>query len=376
MSKPLALRCSALPLAFLCAGSVRPSELSIDETSAPARLGTAVHEGLRGLPAAGRVDWDGVPELARRFDIADLEPELRMLLGQGQKLWLTQLRPSFPDAMTEVQLSIELPGGHTLSGQTDLLGRSARTAHVGDWKTGRLDSDYREQLLGYCALALLDDDGLEAATAGVIWLREGEWEHYTLTRAELPAYLRRLKRAVIDWDGTYRAGEHCGHCPRSHECPARQALVRRDVAAFLGGEITDYAVDPSALAALPAAQLVALHASAKMVQDVAERLNAAIRELVRRKGDIVADGKRLTIQETTRRHLHVVPALDVLDAAGFTDDEKVSALEVHVKAAEEVVAKRAPYRGKKKAIEQLNADLKKAGALYTEPVIQLVTRRA
>jgi hypothetical protein len=369
----IALRCSALPLAFLCAGSVRTGDLVIDETHPAAGMGTACHDGLRALPAAGRVDWNGVPELAKRHGVP--EPELRMLLGQGQKLW-AQLKDSFPDAVTEERLFIDLPGGHSLSGHLDLLGKSHRTAHVGDWKTGRLDSDYREQLIGYCALALLDDDSLEEATAGVIWLREGEWEHYTMRKVELPAYLRRVQREIIDWDGTFRAGEHCTHCPRSHECPARQALVRRDVAAFLGGELTDYAVNADALAALPGGQLVALLASADMVQEIAERLRRAIRELVERDGDIVADGKRLTIQKSARRHLHVVPALDVLDAAGFTDDEKVSALEVHLKAAQDVVAAKAPYRGKKKAIEKLLADLDAAGAVHTKEVTQLVTRRA
>lgn len=370
----LDLRCSALPLAFLCGGSVRAGALEIDETNDQARMGTACHEGLRALPAAGRIDWQGVPELAKRHGVP--EPELRMLLGQGQKLW-AQLKDSFPDAMTEAHIRLDLPGGHTLSGHLDLMGRSARTVHVGDWKTGRLDADYREQLIGYCALALLEDDELEAATAGVIWLREGEWEHYTMSRADLPAYLRRLQREVIDWDGTFRAGDHCRHCPRSHECPARHALVRRDVAAFLGGELTDYAVDASALAALPDGQLMALLASSDLVQELAERMRKAIRDLVERRGrDIVADGKRATIQKSARRHLHVVPALDVLDAAGFTDDEKVKTIEVHLKAAHEVVAEKAPYRGKKKAIEQLDAALTAAGALYTEPVTQLVTRRA
>lgn len=369
----LSLRCSALPLAFICAGSVRPGELRVDETNPQGALGSAAHEGLEALPRLGRIDWAAVGELAQRHQVD--EDELRVLLAQGQKLWNESLRGSFPDAETEAYFLIELPGGSTLSGHADLLARSYRTVHVGDWKTGRLDLDYSEQLRGYCALALLDDTELESATATVIWLREGEAEGYTMRRDELPAYLRRVKDELIDWDGTFRAGSHCRHCPRSHECPARHALVRRDVAAFLGGDLGDYGTG-DALAALAPEKVVALLATSDLVHEITERTRRAIRELVEKNGDIVADGKRLTIERSERRHLKVVEALDVLEEQGFTMEERVETMQLHVSQAEKIIAKKAPYRGGKKAIDKLRAELAKAGAIYTEPVTKLVTKRA
>jgi hypothetical protein len=57
----LSLRCSALPLAFLCGGSVRGGELAINPTNAPAELGSGVHECLRTLPRTGQADWMPCP---------------------------------------------------------------------------------------------------------------------------------------------------------------------------------------------------------------------------------------------------------------------------------------------------------------------------
>lgn len=105
---PLELRASGLPLAFLCGGSVRPDGLGINETNAPALVGTAAHEGLAGLVVTGRVDWSGVPEIASRHNIpAELVPELRMLIAQGAKLW-AEVKASFPEAQTEVLFRAEL----------------------------------------------------------------------------------------------------------------------------------------------------------------------------------------------------------------------------------------------------------------------------
>lgn len=98
--RTFAIRASAMPLAMTCPGSVR-GELRIDEEGDAARIGTAVHEGLRPLVELGSVNWDGVPALARRFNVN--ESELRMLLGLGTQLW-RKVEPSFPEALTEVEL--------------------------------------------------------------------------------------------------------------------------------------------------------------------------------------------------------------------------------------------------------------------------------
>lgn len=376
MQKPLSLRCSALPLAFLCAGSVRAGDVAINETNDLARLGSAVHECLRPLPRAGAADWEGLPEIAKRHDVEPQLEDLRALVAMAQKMWKNGLRDSFPAARTEVPMGVTLPDGTVLTGHTDLIGRSLSVAHIGDWKSGRLDTDAREQIRGYCALALLADPSLDAATAGVIWIRENEYEHYSLSREELPLYLRRLTAEVIEWNGTYRPGGHCRHCPRSHECPARHAMVRRDVAAFLGGELTSYAVNVNALETLPPGQLLALLASADLVHELSGHLRDAMRELVERNGDIVADGKRLTIEQTTKRHLRVVETFPVLTAHGFLDPEFEQVVSISAAKAEQLVAKRAPHGKGAAASRELRAALEGAGAVETTTVKRLVTKRA
>jgi hypothetical protein len=103
----LELRCSGLPLAFRCGGSVRPDGLGINETNEAATVGSAAHEALAGLVETGRVDWSGVPELASKHNIpAELVPELRMLIAQGAKLW-GEVKESFPHASAESEFGYE-----------------------------------------------------------------------------------------------------------------------------------------------------------------------------------------------------------------------------------------------------------------------------
>jgi hypothetical protein len=377
----LQLRCSALPLAFLCAGSVRPGELAINETSDAAEMGTCAHEGLATLVETGRVDWDGVPSLARKHD-AD-EGELRMLLANGAKLWAL-VKDSFPSAVTEVELSHTWPvlgadGGIvtvTLTGHADILGRSADVAHVGDHKTGRNDSDYAEQIRGYAALALLADHTLTAATAGVLWVRDVEYEHHSMSRVALLTWIARLEAEIVRWDGTYRPGPHCAHCPRNHECPAANAMVRRDVAAIADHALVAQVENETALLAMPPEEIVEVLGKADMVTKYAERVRAAIRAHVIRHGDVVGAGKRLTLQTEERRRLITLAAFPVLEAAGFDDDEMGQVIDISAAKAEKIVSARAGKGNGASAVRALRASLDEAQAIQTDTVTKLVTKRA
>lgn len=371
MSK-LVLRCSALPLAFLCPGSVRSGDVAINETNDAARGGTAAHDGLATLVTRGAVDWDGVPELASRYNVE--EPELRMLLSRGARLW-AEVSGSFPDPLTEVELVYE--DEHLrLTGTADIIGRSADTVHVGDWKSGRVDNSYREQLLGYAALALYNGTTLESSTAGVLWVRETEYEHYTLERRDLPVWRERLQKEVVDWDGTFRPGSHCAHCPRNHECPAATALVRRDVAAIADEELVARVEDVDALAAMHPDELVTLLGKADLVSDYAARVRSAIRAHVIRNGDVVGCGKRLTLQHEDRRKLLTLATFPVLEAAGFDDNDLSKVIDISAAKAEKVVAAKAGKGKGAGAVRELQASLKAAGAIEVGTVTKLVVKRA
>lgn len=367
----LTFRCSALPRAFLCGASVRTGEVVINETGDEARMGSCAHEGLKRLVDTGRVDWEGVPELARRYDVH--EPELRALLAGGAKLWAL-VKESFPLATTEVELDFtgEL---FRLTGHADLLAFSGAgtVVHVGDWKCGRRDQNYREQLLGYAALLLLADSSLESATAGVLWVRDGEYEHYTLTREALEAWLEELGDRVIRWDGVYRPGPHCTHCPRNHECAAANALIRRDVAAVADLDIE--AVEEHALERMAPDAIVALLDRADTVSKYADRVRAAVKRHVTRNGDIEGTEWRLTLQHGERRKLDVVQGFPVLAEAGFGDEEMGQVLEFSLPKVERLVAKAAGKGKGAGAVREIRERLAAADAIQTEGVTSLVSKR-
>jgi hypothetical protein len=375
MTEPLELRCSALPLALTCGGSVRPSGLVVDESGSESAVGTATHAGLAVLAETGAVRWDDASALARRHGVDEVE--LRALLALGASLWRAhRASHPMPRASSEVELAYRDPGGaFILTGHADVVAWLGRRARVVDWKCGRRDSDYSAQLAGYCALVMLDDPrGVDEVEAFALWVRDGEVERHHLRRAELGAWLALLVERVVAWDGAYHAGPHCAHCPRSHECPAGRALVRRDVEAMAGEALTEWGDD--ALEALGPARIVELLARADLVAAVAARVRAAVRAYVDRRGDVVGGGRRLTLQHEQRRELDVLEAFPVLYEHGFTDDELAEIITLSLAAAERVAARRAGRGKGAAAVRALDAALDAAHAIKTTRATKLVTRRA
>lgn len=378
MNEPIQLRCSALPLAFLCPASVRPERLTIDESSGESELGTASHEALAELAETGIPPWGKAVELARRFKVE--ERDVRALLALGARLWQA-VGAAFPRASTEHELEYRDPGGaFVLTGHADILSWIGKLVRIGDWKTGRRDADHAEQLRGYCVLALESAAGDGAwptteAEAFGLWVRDGEVERYRMTRPDSRAWLGRVRTEIVEWDGRYHAGRHCPHCPRSHECPAGLALVRRDVAAIADDAALAERLGDDALASLGPDGVVALLARADLAAAVAGRVRAAIKAHVQSHGDVVGGGRRLTLQHDDRRELDVLAAFPVLYAQGFDDDDLAQIITLSLGAAERVVAKKAP-RGKGAAASRaLVAALETAGAITNNETTKLVTKR-
>lgn len=381
MTEKLRLRCSALPLAFLCPGSVRRGELVINDTSEPAELGTAAHAGLATLVERGWADWDGIPELARKHGVG--ETDLRVLIAQGVKLWESQLPDSdkrvldcFPDPLTEVELEHE-DDAWILTGHADILGRGPAGIHVGDWKGGRLDKPFREQLLGYAALAMLDDRSALWAEATVLWIRDQETERYSIQRAELDAWRKRIDDEIVAWNGEFRPGPHCDHCKRMHDCPARNARMRADLAIVTDRNLVGYVEDGETLSTWTNEQKIDLVEKLRVGSHLLERLLSAMKADVIRNGGEISDGKRrLVIVTEPRRYLDPIKAFPVLAEAGFTDEDMAQVIEMTAAKAENVVAERAP-KGKAAAEKRkLTAQLEAAGAIQVREVQKMVQKRA
>lgn len=374
MTESLSLRCSSLPLHFKCPGSARPAQVPINASNDAADVGTAGHDGLAGLVRTGQVDWDGIGELASKHGVD--ETELRVLLALGLKLWLL-VRESFPNASTEVAMKHQL-GSVLLTGHADLLGSSGTVLRGLDWKLGRLDSDYREQLLGYCALGLLTTPAATRAEFGVGWVRECEYEPHTMDRLGLYDWLQRVENEIVQWDGVYHPGAHCQYCPRSHECSAANALARRDMAVLMDQDLPGRLEDAATMRELVRSQpdkVVALLEIARRAEKQANRVVAAIKSEVERDGPVIGADKRLELQRAEKRHLNVMQAFPVLQEEFPEDQDMAEVLSISLSKAETLVAKRAGKGNGAKAVRELGDKLAKAGAIETSTSVSLVVRR-
>jgi len=368
----LHVRASSLPLLMLCAGAahVQPGELRLNETSAPARSGTAGHAVARRLPEVGSVDWDSIPRIAHTHGVD--AKELRILAGMATRLWWSEL-PSgvrvcdcFPNALTEVPLGVTGHGLH-LTGHGDFLSVTDTVVRVGDWKFGWKDSDYGAQLRGYAALVLLEHQELTEATSTVLWVRDNDVENYTMERAEAEVWFADLGRHIRDWDGVYHPGTHCEWCQRAHACEAAAAQSRKTIQAF--------SPEQADLAKMTPDELYDVLAMAHSASRYAERAIELIRGHVIRSGTLTGKRYELTTKEQPKRYLRPIEGFEALQAAGFTDDDMAEVMALSIGAAEQV-AKSKVKKGKgAQAIRDLNAQLEEAGAVIKTTGKRLVTRR-
>jgi hypothetical protein len=366
------LRASRLPLAFHCAASIRASQVRINASNEQAGTGTATHKVLEPLVETGTIDWSSIDRIADEFD-GDAQ-EVRMLVGKACRLW-AKIRDSFPRALTEIAVDRVLEiAGLRITGHIDLISISGDVARILDWKSGRLDSDYWQQLRAYGCMVLLQFPQLRECTVAAAWIRTEEIENYTLTQADAEKWLHDLTSKVVNWDGKYRPGtKHCEHCPRNHECPAVSALVRRDVTAIAGLDADNM---ERQLATMPAADVIELVRRAKSVQNYAERAIDAVREHVKRGNAIESNGVALTIQTESRRELDPQLTWKVLEKDfGFTDEDFAAVVKLGAMKIEKRVAQNAGKGNGAAAVRDLKLKLELAGAVENNEIQKLTERR-
>jgi hypothetical protein len=343
----------------------------INSSHPAADSGTAAHAVLRTLPRTGKIDWDGIRAIAAENG-ADPD-ETRMLCAMGAKLW-NQVAPSFSDALTEVSLEYEIAPGVLLTGHADLIAVSGTSMRVGDWKTGRKDTNHSHQFKGYAAMALLATKDVQEATGTGLWVRDQEIENYTMSRADALAWKDSLVERVIDWDGVYHPGAQCKHCPRSHECEAANALVRRDIAALTDRSLLSRVECEMEL--MTDAEKVAIFQKADLVADYAARVREAVKKHVERHGDIVADGVRLTLDSQERRELDPLTAWPILEQLEFKDEDLARVMKLKISEIEQVIRERAPKGEKTHAVRKLGELLAASGAVTKTKTTNLKEKRA
>lgn len=361
----LTIRASRVPLALLCAGSVHAPAVQIETESEPANAGTAVHEMLADAIAYGRPDWNSIPEIAAKHRCE--EKDLRFLLNGGWSMWQRVADGCYPDPSVEQALE-HTAHGLTLTGHTDVMAYDSHV-EVLDWKSGRKDKDYSGQLRAYALLGMAAR-GAPSARATIAWIRDDELERYTMTREAADAWFAGLAKHLLEWDGVYRVGPHCEHCPRAHECPAGQALAKANVEMFAQGGAT------LALEELSPDELIALLARADGVRRAAEEFRSRVRSLVLARGRTITGSKeQLVFDEHPRRHLRVMQAMPVLREAGLTDHDLNAVLRAQLTDLEGIHAKRAGRGNGAGAVRDLRAKLDAVGAIEYTSVETLNTRR-
>lgn len=355
------IRCSALPRIMRCGASAEPPRVSVDEWSDPADVGTRVHRMLQSVVEG------------KQIDVSGLDSDTKYLVSSGLTVWhglsgFVALRDAFPLPTCEREFEIDV-GGHTLTGHSDVRSDVLGTVRILDWKSGRCDYDYSEQMLGYCALELIANPCFEHADSCIVWLRDREVEPWSMTREELPGWVERFGSALESHATVY--GRHCTFCPRAHECQGRAAVVRRDAQSLL--ELTDEELS-NGLATMTPDRIIELTRQARSVSTAADRVVAAVRMHAAERGDIVGESSRLTLAEQIRKKVDAERAWPVLQRH-LTDDELAKCLDVRLTAANDAVAAKAPPRGGAAAKRAFLEELEAAGAVSNSTVRVLTEKR-
>lgn len=355
------IRCSSLPLAFTCPGSLRGDGPAVDMINDASADGTAVHAGLASVVRG--MDAEAAHELMLAEHPACNRGEVTPLFWAGVKMW-TEIQHWMPGAQAEGEMRTG-----ELTGHTDVISLPGTEGVILDWKSGRKDRDYRHQGFGYAYLRMHLWPALTSVTVHFAWLRSQELESYTVDRGRAYAWYQHLREEVVDWDGKYRAGPHCTFCPRRASCPAVTALVKQDVAMFADGKTFE-------LSTCTGPELCGHFRKIKMLQRFLEAAERNARVEIGHRGE-VDDGEGGMIHMVpTKGNREIAPlaAWPILSAR-LTNQEMAGVVEIGVGRLEDAIKAKAPKGKGAAAVRELSEALEAAGAISREPGQKLVDER-
>ena len=354
------IRCSSLPLAFTCPGSLRGDGPSVDMPNDASADGTAVHAGLASVVRG--VAPGAAHELMLAEHPACNRDEVTPLFWAGVKMW-GEIQKWAIDPSAEVALA-----AGCLTGHADIVSDFGLLS-CADWKSGRKDRDHKHQVFGYAWLLLQRIAEVQQVTVHVLWLREREIESYTVDRARADAWYQQLQDEVVNWNGKYHAGPHCAFCPRRTSCPAVTALVRQDVAMFAEGKTFE-------LSTCTGPELCGHFRKIKMLQHLLDAAERNARSEIGHRGDVL-DGEGGVIHYVEAEGPRDVDTLKAWDALTkrLTDEELAPCLKVRLGELETALKAKAGKGKGAAAVRELNEELKAAGAVSRETVQRLTDER-
>ena len=370
------IHCSRLPRIMACPASLSEADIQIySESGPPAWMGTAVHALLAEHLRTGRdPDAHEIDTAAHQHSVE--AEELRILYYMGRDIWIAY-KSIISVRTIETQMSSQV-GEIELVGTADLLGEyvdddDEKTLVVWDWKSGRLDSDYTDQLKGYALMALRACPEYNKIKIFTAWIRTREVDIADFTRDEAEEWSDKLA-TVCKRQTEYCVGEGtCTYCPIATTCPAYRAEMGQIislVSANLTPETAIVDMDPITTAAC--------YSQVVMLEKWAGHAKQVIRALVRTHGSLpTPDGGHLELTEEQRATLDPERALPVIQEYLGTDPNAyMSAIKISKGGVEKLVRAAAPKgTTKKAAVERFRDDLGVAGALSYTTITKLVKRK-
>lgn len=300
--------------------SICPASAALPQTpeqSEHATRGTVIHHFLEDAAREGRdAALELVPEeyreLCAQIDLARLPVDPKAYaaevalaydpwndrgreLGRGLGRDYTGLMPS------------ELPG------TADVIGLSADTVYVGDFKTGYegyVPAARFNKQLKFLALAACRAYGRDTAIVellhlranGTPWRDRAEFTAFDLEdfAVELLQILQRVgvaqRQYKTDKTATTVAGSHCRHCPAYRDCPSQTALIRAMAT-------TPDALDEDIRAALTPQTAALAWERLKVAELAIDRVRKAIYAYAEKQPVELPNGAILGPTETRREYL-------------------------------------------------------------------------
>lgn len=370
----ISLRCSALPRILSCPASRQAPAIVVEGQDEAARIGTAVHGWLANYVEGGIGNTPGDFALEQGVD-AD---EVSILCTFGRHCW-DYIKEHFPSPQSELPFQvIDHGAGITLSGHPDAFSVVDDQVRVVDFKTGRGEGNFDDQLKGYMWLILRGMPETATAWGATIHVRTRSiGDPITMTRQDLDDWYAGLV-ATVKGDWFAPSHEACIYCPRRLGCPARQQLLA-DAAGVLTG--IDATPEGFSLGNVEGDKLRVGVQAAKHLAGLCEMYLAAAKTEVLIRGHHVDDRRIIEMDEglqvrtEERRKLKVNESWPVLTRVLSLPVVK-ECLTISKTRVEKAIGEIAPPRGKAKAVNQVMDELEATGAIEVNEVQQLEVKPA
>lgn len=238
------LRCSSLDRAIACPGSVLSTKHSrIGSNGQPAMEGKAGHKFM-----ASYLDGS-IPDLRKcmaseGLDTTDqkLYDELNMLCTYCVDTW-ESLKHFFLSPKIEVPTCYPLTKDYELAGTMDVVASVGQemlkenvNAIVLDWKFGRIDYGYFNQIMGYAweVWKALGEPQSTIATV-CVFPRHRFYRVHRFSWAEIKQWAYDLEHNTLAREDLFIPSYRCATCQIAHSCDARRDVVLQTMTDLSGG---------------------------------------------------------------------------------------------------------------------------------------------